>query len=125
MPIIFGWGRQTTWNIGPVFRQQCSHCNNNEFWVLLRRTTWFTLFFIPIIPYKSAWWCLCPICKYGIELKPEQVQKLKPIAEANQQLNKGEITEQQYQIKMASINGSTTIQEPEQVTEALPRPPLI
>jgi len=108
MPIIFGWGKQTTWNVGPVFRQRCSHCNNEEYWVLLRRTTWFSLFFIPIIPYKTQWWLLCPICKYGLELKPEQVKQLQPIAETNQLLATKRITEQEYQARMVALNSNPT-----------------
>ena len=119
MPIIFGWGRQTTWNVGPVFKQNCNHCNNEEWWVLLRKTTWFSLFFIPIIPYETQWLLLCPICKYGIKLNSEQVHKFQPIAEINQQLNKGEITELQYKTKMGALMGVST-QEPEQAVESLP-----
>lgn len=108
MPIIFGWGRQTTWNIGPVFRQHCNHCNNDEYWRLLRRTTWCTLFFIPIIPYKTEWWLLCPICQYGLELKDKQVRELQPIAEVNQLFATGEITEQEYQTRSAALNNTAT-----------------
>ncbi|HWB33924.1 MAG TPA: zinc-ribbon domain-containing protein [Candidatus Paceibacterota bacterium] len=107
MPIIFGWGRQTTWNVGPVFKRVCDHCHNEEYWTLLRRTTWFTLFFIPVIPYKSVWWLLCPICKYGLELKPEQVKTLQPIAEVNQLLNTGAITVEEYHKRVAALNSSS------------------
>ncbi len=106
MPIIFGWGRQTTWNVGPVFRQHCNHCNNDEYWRLLRRTTWFTLFFIPIIPYATQWWLLCPVCQYGLKLKDDQVKQFQPIAEGNQLLATKQITEQEYQMRVAALNGT-------------------
>jgi len=50
--IIFGWGHQTIKNIGPTFKNHCSHCNNEDYWTLTKYTTWFTLFFIPVIPYS-------------------------------------------------------------------------
>ena len=50
--IIFGWNFQTIKQIGFVFKKVCEHCNNEEYWVLTRTITWFTLFFIPVIPYS-------------------------------------------------------------------------
>ncbi|HEV7449468.1 MAG TPA: zinc-ribbon domain-containing protein [Candidatus Paceibacterota bacterium] len=104
--IIFGWNFQTTWFIGPVFKRTCDHCNNEEFWTLVRRTTWFTLFFIPVIPYKTEWLLLCPICKYGLDLKQDQVDILRPIAEVNQLLNTGVITAEEYHLRVAALNNA-------------------
>lgn len=117
MPIFFGWGRQTTWNVGPVFKQLCSHCNNEDYWVLMRRTTWFTLFFVPIIPYNTEWLLLCPVCQYGIKLDGDQVKKFTPIAEANQLLMAGKITEEAYRAKLA-IPATVVSKEEETVVEA-------
>jgi len=30
--------------------------------------TWFTLFFIPCVPYETKYWVGCPHCKYGYEV---------------------------------------------------------
>src|SRR3990167_6580332 len=97
--IIFGWGHQTIKNFGPTFKNHCSHCNNEEYWTLTRHTTWFTLFFIPIIPYSVKYFLSCPICQYGITLDNKQVEQIKPIAEANQLLIDGKITEVEYKNK--------------------------
>jgi len=117
--IIFGWNHQTIWFIGLAFRIRCDHCNNEEFWGLSRRTTWFTLFFIPVIPYKTEWLLTCPICKYGTELDSAQVKKIKPIAEANQQLVKGEITEHEHELKIATLNDVPVM---DNAPQALPQP---
>ena len=104
--IIFGWNRQTIWTLGAVFRQLCSNCHNEEYWVLIRRTTWFTLFFIPVIPYNTEWLLLCPVCKYGVKLGAEQVRKYKPLAEANKELSDGKINEAEYTRKVEAIVAS-------------------
>jgi len=39
--------------------------------------TWFTLFFIPIIPYKTKYVIGCPKCGSYIELTEEQFEKMK------------------------------------------------
>lgn len=104
--IIFGWGRQTLTQIGIVYKNLCSHCHNEEYWILTRIRTWFTLFFIPIIPYSTEYFLSCPICKYGITLNNEQINTLKPLAELNQSLIDGKITETDYHIAAAKINGN-------------------
>ena len=101
--IIFGWGHQTTKNFGPTFKNRCGHCNNDEYFVLNRIMTWFTLFFIPVIPYSTKYFLSCPICQYGLALNDEQIGKIKPVAEANQALINGEITEQEYQSRINQL----------------------
>lgn len=106
--IIFGWGRQTIKQIGIVFKQMCGHCNNEEYWVLTRTITWFTLFFIPVIPYSVKYFLSCPICKYGLELNGKQVDDLKPLAELNQKLIDGKITTDEYHVQLNLINSDET-----------------
>ncbi len=105
MPIIFGWGRQIIKQIGITFKNFCSHCNNEEYWILTRITTWFTIFFIPIIPYSIKYFLSCPVCKYGLTLDQKQLEEIKPIAEANQLLIEGKITQDEYQARINQIHG--------------------
>jgi len=79
-----------------VGSETCQHCGNHEPWYLIKVTTWFTLFFIPIFPYQVKRIYVCPICQSHYEITPEQYEELRPIAEANQQLSSGQITEQQH-----------------------------
>jgi hypothetical protein len=105
--IIFGWNFQTIKQIGLVFKQLCGHCNNEEYWVLTRTITWFTLFFIPIIPYSIKYFLCCPVCKYGITLDQKQIDEIKPLAEINQSLVDGEITNEEYQVKILQLNNKS------------------
>jgi hypothetical protein len=99
MFIIFGW-RKILKNFGIVFKNMCDNCHNEKYWVLTRVSRWFTLFFIPVLPTSSVYFLSCPVCKYGIKLNGEQVQKFKPIAEANTLLANGTITQQEYQERL-------------------------
>lgn len=108
--IIFGWGHQMIKNFGPTFRHHCNHCNNDEYWVLTRIMTWFTLFFIPVFPYEIKYFLSCPICQYGLTLKKEQIDEIKPLAEANQLLVDGKITKEEYQNKINLLNSNQTQQ---------------
>ncbi|GKU25035.1 zinc ribbon domain-containing protein [Clostridium folliculivorans] len=75
--IIWGWGKVTRKFIGGVFERTCNYCNQTNVWRLCIATTWFTLFFIPIIPYKKKYQIACPSCGSYVELTREQFEKLK------------------------------------------------
>ncbi len=107
MPIIFGWGRQTVKQIGIVFKNLCSHCKNEDHWVLTRITKWFTLFFIPVIPYSIKYFLSCPICQYGLVLDDGQVERIRPLAEANQLLIDSKITQEEHQARLQQLNNTS------------------
>lgn len=102
--IIFGWGRQTIKQIGVTFKNLCNHCHNEDYWILTRIMTWFTLFFIPVFPYSIKYFLSCPICKYGLVLDQKQLNEIKPLAEANQLLIDGKITKEEYQAKLNQLS---------------------
>ena len=106
--IIFGWNFQTIKNFGPVFKNLCGHCHNEDYWVLTRIITWFTLFFIPVIPYEIKHHLTCPVCNYGVTLKGEQVAQMKPLAETNQLLVDGKITADEYHAKINLLNSGAS-----------------
>lgn len=115
--IIFGWGRQTIKQIGIAFKQICSHCNNEEFWILTRTITWFTLFFIPIIPYSVKYFLSCPVCKYGLTLEGKQLETIKPVAKINQLLANGQITDNEYQLRISQLNSSSATSVDNEIVE--------
>ena len=117
--IIFGW-RSIVKNIGVVFKRMCDHCHNEEYWVLTRITRWFTLFFIPVLPLESKYFLSCPICKYGFDLKGEQLKKIKPLAELNQLLVDGKITEPEYHTRLNLLNGDSAQTVEARVIESQP-----
>ena len=45
--------------------KKCSHCYNDCDYQLVKVTGWFTLFFIPIFPFKVNYFLMCSICNYG------------------------------------------------------------
>jgi hypothetical protein len=104
MFIIFGW-RTIIKNIGAVYKKMCDRCHNEKFWILTKSTRWFTLFFIPIIPTRTRYFLACPICKHGYVLTGEQLKVAKPLAEINQQLANGSITEAEHTARMNLLNG--------------------
>ena len=51
----------------------------------MKLTTWFTLFFIPIIPYKRQYLLVCPICGQAQQVTREEFDSLAAGAVENNQ----------------------------------------
>lgn len=61
--LIWGWGHRITKEFGEMNEVTiCARCNNQIRRVILRDRTFFTLFFIPLIPYNTARLLVCPVC---------------------------------------------------------------
>lgn len=75
--IIYGWNRQTRRIVGTVGTTNCSHCNMTSDFHLVQRRTWFTLFYIPVIPYSSKYFVLCSRCEWGWQPNDSEVLRLK------------------------------------------------
>jgi hypothetical protein len=104
--LIFGWGHQTRNDFGPTVPVTCSNCRNKCYLHLLHIRVWFTLFFIPVIPYESKHYLLCEICSRGIELQGEQVAKAKELNEATSAYLNNAMTEESY---IAVVNAKQLI----------------
>jgi hypothetical protein len=76
MFIIFGFGRRTVRLLGFTAARLCGNCHNTSPWKVMKITRWFTLFFIPVIPYSSKYVAMCPTCSRGVELDAKAAQGL-------------------------------------------------
>jgi len=76
MFIIFGWGRRTIRALGFTGARLCANCRNTSQWKVIKVTRWFTLFFIPVIPYESRYVAMCPVCSRGIQVDAQTAQNL-------------------------------------------------
>ncbi|WP_049970799.1 zinc ribbon domain-containing protein [Haladaptatus cibarius] len=83
--IIFGWSARTK-EYGPTYPIECPHCENANYFHLLKHRRWFSLFFIPLIPLGFGTYDLvCPICNVSFELdgraEAKQAKQLSGAAE--------------------------------------------
>lgn len=60
--IIFGWGGGKPRDRGPAVATRCPACENESVHRYYTATKWFTLFFIPVIPYQTKHFLVCPRC---------------------------------------------------------------
>ena len=66
---IIGFGKTTTDDLGETgLDQPCLWCSTSVFYHLVLVRTWFTYFFIPVIPYRSEYHVECPACRNSIRI---------------------------------------------------------
>ena len=76
MLILWGFGHRTTKILGVMPESLCGRCNNRTTRKIMKLTTWFTLFFIPIIPYRRQYLLVCPICGQAQQLTKAEFDSL-------------------------------------------------
>ena len=82
--IIWGWGHVKTTNYGEVPSPVvCARCNNQVKQVLLRDSTYFRLFFIPIFPYRTEYFSTCPVCGNSYQLSKKAFDETLAAAREN------------------------------------------
>ena len=102
--IIFGWGRQTRKHYGPTIPIKCPKCSNNAYWHLYRNRTWFTLFFVPVIPYDNKHILLCSVCSNGVILPSANVDKAIELSEQTRRYINKEISQEEYNTHIDQSN---------------------
>jgi len=94
--IIFGWGFQTSKDYGPIEVINCPNCNNLGWWNLVTLKKWFTLFFIPIIPYDFDNLLMCQVCNRGFLLSNDEIARAKIISKLMNEYFKKNITWEEF-----------------------------
>ncbi|QUI22905.1 AAC(3) family N-acetyltransferase [Vallitalea pronyensis] len=74
--LIFGWGLKTVKRYGMLSHQMCQTCHTESGWQLVKVTTWFTLFFIPVMPVSIKRMLICTKCNAGRIIKKELFNQL-------------------------------------------------
>ncbi len=101
--IIFGRWKQFKKLFWPVEKLHCDNCNNDDYFLLERISTWFTLFFIPIFPYEVVYFFYCPVCQHWFKITAQQAKGLIPLAETNNDFLQWKIDEETYHQLIAQI----------------------
>lgn len=77
MLLIIGFGRRKKKDHGEVAQVKCPRCFNTVVYRYIHTRTWFTLYFIPILPYRSERRLECPICSHGMKIRRDEVEEVR------------------------------------------------
>jgi hypothetical protein len=87
MLVIFGIKRLVR-RLATVFAV-CGQCGSPAAQVIVRRSTWFSLFFIPVIPLGSKYSSTCTLCGTATRLDKEQALHMVELAQQASNLSPG------------------------------------
>lgn len=73
--ILYGW-RSFLKVLCALGQGVCPRCGNQAVWQLVRKRHWFTLFFIPLIPYRTEYFMACPVCRAGKKLTKQEAKAI-------------------------------------------------
>ena len=75
--IIFG--TRTRPEVMGGFKNKCPECRNKTTHSVAKITSWFTLYFIPLIPYSNKLFVTCHACGVRHELTGEAKENMEAL----------------------------------------------
>ena len=74
MLILFGTTEKTKVMTEIETNELCMNCNNEVKHGIIRKRTYFTLFFIPVIPIRTRYSIICPACTFERKIKKAEAK---------------------------------------------------
>lgn len=97
MIFIFGFDHEKIKHIGPLDKETCAQCKQTDYHLLLKASYWFTLFFLPVFPYRTRLLVSCSVCSFVRDIDKEEFEHLLPLAEINKAAANGTISEEDFE----------------------------
>jgi hypothetical protein len=96
MVLIFGWGADKGEDLGEVAPCVCPNCHNQVFLHHVRSKKSVRLYFVPVVPYGTDDYLVCPICSRGLQVGDAQQSALRSMSNATASFRTRRLTEAQY-----------------------------
>ena len=94
--VIFGWGPDKQEDLGEVAPGVCPNCHNQVFFHHVRSKKSVRLYFVPVVPYGTDEYMVCPICSRGLQLSGAQLPPVRSMSSATASFRTGRLAEAQY-----------------------------
>ena len=91
MVVIFGFGPGKQEDLGAAVQVVCPNCNNQVVLHHVRSKKTVRLYFVPVVPYGTDDYLVCPICSRGMQLSQTQLPHLASMKRATGALRAGRI----------------------------------
>jgi Short C-terminal domain/zinc-ribbon family len=96
MVVIFGFGAGKGEDQGEVVACVCPNCHNQVFLHHVRSKKSVRLYFVPVVPYGTDDYLVCPVCSRGLQLSHAQVPHLRSMASTTAAFRAGRYPPDQY-----------------------------
>ena len=96
MVVIFGFGPGRQDDLGEVMLGVCPNCRNQVFLHHVRSKKSVRLYFVPVVPYGTDDYLVCPVCSRGLQLSSAQLPHVRSMSHATGSFRAGRLTQAQY-----------------------------
>jgi hypothetical protein len=94
--VIFGWGPDKQEDLGKVAPAVCPNCHNQVFFHHVRSKKSVRLYFVPVVPYGTDEYMVCPICSRGLQISGNQLPPVRSMSSATASFRAGRLAEAPY-----------------------------
>jgi hypothetical protein len=94
--VIFGFGPGKQEDQGEVAPAVCPNCHNQVFLHHVRSKKRFSLYFVPVVPYGTDDYLVCPVCSRGLQLSSAQLPYIRSMSGATASFRTGRLAEAPY-----------------------------
>jgi len=98
--LIFGWGHGPVDDRGDVAPLRCPNCHNDVFLHHVRSTKRVSLFFVPVMPYGTDEYLVCPVCGRGLPIALQHRSTVEAMRAATSAFRAGRIAELDYRARV-------------------------
>jgi hypothetical protein len=96
MVVIFGFGRGSPEDHGEVAPCVCPNCHNQVFLHHVRSKKSVRLYFVPVVPYGTENYLVCPICSQGLPVSDAQLRHVRSMSAATASFRAGRLSQARY-----------------------------
>jgi Short C-terminal domain/zinc-ribbon family len=94
--VIFGFGPGRPDDLGEVAPAICPNCHNQVFLHHVRSKKRVSLYFVPVVPYGTDDYLVCPVCSRGLQLNNTQLTHIRSMSGATASFRTGRLAEAPY-----------------------------
>ena len=96
MVVIFGFGPGSPEDLGEVAPCVCPNCHNQVFLHHVRSKKSVRLYFVPVVPYGTDDYLVCPVCSQGLQISSTQLRYVRSVSGATASFRAGRLTQARY-----------------------------
>src|SRR5215467_1649486 len=96
MVVIFGFGPGKQEDLGEAVQIVCPNCHNQVILHHVRSKKTVRLYFVPVVPYGTDDYLVCPVCSRGMQLSQAQVPHVASVKRATAAFRAGRLSEAGY-----------------------------
>ena len=100
MVLIFGWGGGPVQDRGDVAPIRCPNCHNDVYFHHIHSTRQVSLFFVPVMPYRTDEYLACPVCRQAMQIPPAQLSTVHAMRAATAAFRAGSIADPDYRARI-------------------------